>query len=237
MSSYFLSLLLLVTTGLFVTIFGGVLHKPWHLTIALPSAILVVGMHSLVIIFVLIGTRLLREAVNNCGLDPEYMRRGNAYFKHINGLYLNVAGAFSMVTAAVLGYGHRGFGLSPNVHLIIGLIAAVTTFVSIPFGFRYLREIERLLDGTRKVLDAEDKLRADNGMGPVDEEYVAYRDPISHKAKFIIIAPICVYLYQLLIVWRGDFGRVSLHPWIEISAVGLFLWLRVRGKPESDPQD
>ena len=29
------------------------------------------------------------------------------------------------------------------------------------------------------------------------------------------------YLYWALVVWRGDFSRVSLHPWIEASIAGL----------------
>ena len=235
MSLYYLSFLMLVVGGLIATSVGGLLHQPWHLYLALPTAILVVAMHSLVILFVLIGSRLLREAANNCGLSKDYLERSNTYFKRRHGLFLSLGGAFSIVAAAVLGYGNRGFGLPPNVHLVAGLLAAVTTFVSIPFEYRALKRVERLLDETRETLEREDRQRAEQGLGPVDEGHVPQRDSRSHTGLFIAIAPWCVYLYQALIVWQGRFDRVSVHPWIEISVVGLVIWVRARAAEASQP--
>jgi hypothetical protein len=40
------------------------------------------------------------------------------------------------------------------------------------------------------------------------------------------------YLYWGIVTWRGDFSKVSLHPWIELSGIGvlmIFLSLR-RGR-------
>ena len=36
------------------------------------------------------------------------------------------------------------------------------------------------------------------------------------------------YFYWVFVVWRGDFAKASLHPWIEVSALGLFVWWLAR---------
>jgi hypothetical protein len=230
MSHYYLSLLVLSVLGLLASAIGGVLGADWHLMVALPTAMLVVGLHSLVILFVLIGSRLMREGVNNCGLSEDNLDRSNAYFKQVTGLFLSLGGAFSVVAAGVLGYGHRAFGFPPEVHLLAGLLAAFLTFAAIPFEWASLRLVEGLLDQTRETLDAIDRERADQGLGPVDEEHVPEKDSPSQIGLFIAIAPLCIYLYQVLIVWRADFERVSLHPWMEVSVVGFWLWFRGRQK-------
>ena len=52
----------------------------------------------------------------------------------------------------------------------------------------------------------------------------------------IAIAAWLPYIYWGLVVWRGDFSRVSIHPWLEISAVSLLLWLVARrGLDENAP--
>ena len=216
MSHYFLSLAVLCVGGLSVTVGAGLLRQPWHLSVALPTALAVVALHSLVILFVLIGTRLLREGIQNCGLDPAYLGRANAYFKRLSGLFLSLGGAFSIVAAAVLGYGERAFQLPSWVHLSVGLLAALLTVVSLPLGWRTLRGMERLLDESVETLRAEDRRRASQ----------------AQVGLFIALAPWCVYLYQALIVWQGRFGEVSLHPWLEISAVGLVIWWLGRRKKQ-----
>jgi len=232
MSHYFLSLAVLCVGGLSVTVGAGLLRQPWHLSVALPTALAVVALHSLVILFVLIGTRLLREGIQNCGLDPAYLGRANAYFKRLSGLFLSLGGAFSIVAAAVLGYGERAFQLPSWVHLSVGLLAALLTVVSLPLGWRTLRGMERLLDESVETLRAEDRRRAAAGLGPVDEGHLPQRDSQAQVGLFIALAPWCVYLYQALIVWQGRFGEVSLHPWLEISAVGLVIWWLGRRKKQ-----
>jgi hypothetical protein len=230
MSHYYISLLVLVAGGLALTVLAGVLSLSWHLTVALPTAMLVVALHSLTILFVLIGSRLLREAVDNCGLNQEFLARSNTYFSSPSGLFLSLAGAFSIVVAGVLGYGERAFQLPAWVHLAAGLCAAALTLIAVPFEYRFLRTVEGLLDETRASLDAEDRRRAAEGLGPVDEGHVPQRDTRAHTGLFIAVAPWCVYAYQLLIVWRGRFEEVSLHPWVEISVVGLLIWYLDRAK-------
>lgn len=224
MSHYFLSLAVLAVGGLLASALAGVIGWEHHLSVALPTAIVVVGLHSLVILFVLIGGRLLREGISNCGLDPAYLQRNNAYFKNRRGLFLSLGGAFSIVAAGVLGYSERAFSLPAEVHLLAGLAAAGLTLAAIPNEYRALRTIEALLDEARETLAAEDRRRAAEGLGPVDEAHVPYRDSQSHIGLFLLIVPWLVYLYRALIVWRGRFERVDIHPWLEISLVGLVVW-------------
>jgi len=37
-------------------------------------------------------------------------------------------------------------------------------------------------------------------------------------------------LYWALVNWRGDFSRVSLHPWIEGSLFGVIIWWIARAE-------
>jgi len=224
MSHYFLSLAVLAVGGLLASALAGVLGWEHHLSVALPTAIVVVGLHSLVILFVLIGGRLLREGISNCGLDPAYLQRNNAFFKRSKGLFLSLGGAFSIVAAGVLGYSERAFSIPSEVHLLVGLGAALVAFLPLPHEYRALRTIEGLLDEAREALAAEDRRRAAEGLGPVDEAHVPYRDSQSHIGLFLLIAPWLVYLYRALIVWRGRFERVDVRPWLAISLVGLVVW-------------
>ena len=121
--------------------------------------------------------------------------------------------------------------------LLFGIVAltvaaAVLTVVSVPHGWRVLRGMERLLDETGEILAAEDRRRAAAGLGPVDQDHVPRRDSQAQVGLFIALAPWCVYLYQALIVWQGRFGKVSLHPWLELSAVGLLIWWLGRRKKQ-----
>ena len=226
MSHYYLSLMVLAVGGLLATATAGLLGSELHLTIALGTALVVVGLHSLVILFMLISSRLLREGHENCGLSPEYMQRSNDFFRERGGFFLVLGGAFSIVVAGVLGYTERAFSIPAEVHLLMGLVAMVLTFLAVPVELRALRKAEALLDEARVVLDREDAARAARGEAPVDSEHQPYKDSPKGIAAFLLVAPLLVYFYRALIVWRGDFGAVSPHPWVELSLVGLVLLIR-----------
>ncbi len=223
MSHYYYSLLVLATGGLLATAAAGMMGSSIHLTVALATAMVVVGLHSLVILFVLIASRLLREGHENCGLSPEYLSRSNDFFREKRGFFLALAGAFSIVTAGVLGYAERAFGFPPEVHLLVGLSAMVITFLAVPQELKTLHRVEALLDEAKQFLDREDEKRAALGEAPAGADHQPYKDSPKAVATFVIVAPVLVYIYRGLIVWRGDFERVSVHPWIEIAAVGLVM--------------
>jgi hypothetical protein len=235
MSQYYLTLMILAVGGLFATATLGIRGSSLHLTLGLFTACLVVLLHSLVILFSLISSRLLREAHENCGLAPEFLKRSNHFFRERGGFFLALAGSFSIVAAGVLGYGERAFGLSSEVHLLAGLAAMCVTVVAIPVELRALSRAEALLDEAKEYLDREDERRAERGQAPAGSDHRPYRDSPLAVACFVALAPLLIYLYQALIVWRGDFGRVSLHPWLEVCALGLVLALvaaRKQRRPE-----
>jgi len=233
LSHYFLVIVVVSCAGMLLAGLAGIQRWPLHLSIALPSAILVVALHSMVILFVLIGSRLLREATNNCGLSAEYLHQNNAYFRDLSGLFLSLAGAGSIVLAAVLGFGNRAFGLPAAAHMTMGLVASLVTLTAIPIELRTLRKVEKLLDTARGLLDASDRERAKRGLAPVDAHIRAQRDSPIAIGLFLLIAPWLVYLYQTLIIWRGSAHHVSVQPWIEISAVGLVVWIAAVRKSRS----
>jgi hypothetical protein len=179
-----------------------------------------------VILFMLISSRLLREGHENCGLSPEYMQRSNDFFRERGGFVLVLGGALSIVVAGVLGYTERAFSIPSEVHLVMGLVAMLLTFVAAPVELSALRKAEALLDEAREVLDREDAARAARGEGPVDSDHQPYKDSPKGIATFLLVAPLLVYFYRALIVWRGEFSLVSLHPWVELSLVGLVLFIR-----------
>jgi hypothetical protein len=228
MSHYYISLMVLAVGGLILTASAGILGWSMHLTVALATAFVVVGMHSMVILFMLISSRLLREGHENCGLSPTFLKRSNDFFRERGGFFLALGGAFSIVTAGVLGYAERAFELPPEVHLLVGLSALVVTLVAIPIELRALHNVEGLLDEAREILDHEDVARAARGEEPAGADHVPYKDSPKAIAAFIFTAPLLVYGYRALIVWRGDFGKVSVHPWVEIAALGLVMYAFAR---------
>ncbi|MFT5292297.1 MAG: hypothetical protein ACI8PQ_003499 [Planctomycetota bacterium] len=94
----YLSLLGLALLGLAATALAGRTGSSHHLVIALPTALVVVGLHRLVILFSLIGSRVMPEPANNCGLPTDYLVRSNAYFRRVSGL-INRPGSECSVTS------------------------------------------------------------------------------------------------------------------------------------------
>lgn len=225
MSHYYYSLMVLSIGGLLATSIAGVVGSSMHLAIALVTAMVVVGMHSLVILFVLICSRVLREGQRYCGLTSEYLPRSNAFFQRRSGFYLALCGAFAIVAAGVLGYADRAFGLPPGLHLAVGLGAMLLTFFAVPHELETLQTAERLLDEARMELDRVDVERAAQGQAPVDAEHVPEQDSLARTGLSIMIAPGLVYLYQVVIVWHGEAARVRPHLWVAISLVGLGVWI------------
>jgi len=228
MSTYFMSLLTLAVVGLIATATAGLTGSSMHLMLGLGTAFVVVGLHSMVILFMLICARLLREGHENCGLSATYLKRSNDFFREKGGFFLALAGAFSIVAAGVLGYSKHAFGIPAEVHLYTGLFAMLITFIGIPIELQALRNVEGLLDEARVLLDREDEVRATRGEAPLGSDHQPYKDSPRGIAGFVLIVPVLIYLYQGLMVWHGDFTQVSLHPWIEIAGVGAIMLVLAR---------
>lgn len=229
MTQYFLAAAVLVVPTLLAAAIAGIFGSSWHLALGLIGAISAVGLHTVFIVFMIITGRILREAVRARSLDPSFLDELNVFFKSKKAYPAGIFAAFFVVAAAVLGYGHRAFELSPAVHMLAGLGALCFTLWAVPIELRTLRENQRLLDRAAQELD-----RLDREVGPaLSPEEIAAQEEYSPARlgkwalNFAFLAWL-PYLYWSLIVWKGDFTKVSVHPWLELSLVGLFLWALAR---------
>lgn len=220
---YFLGGALLLAPALLATLALGVFFDGTskHLWAGLFTATLGVGVHTLVILFMLVTGRVLREAIRSRNLEPSLLDELNQFFARRRAYPLAGAGAALLVATGVLGYGAKGFGISPAWHFLVGLAAVCFNLWALSEEYRALRENQRLVDRAAKELDA------------LDRELVARGEPLPdvpsapllslRNGLTLAIGAWLPYLYQALILWRGDFDRVSLHPWIEGSLLGVVM--------------
>lgn len=221
MTHYFGAFALLAAPMLLLTAWTGIQGSPRHLALGLVGAVLAVATHSLLILFMIVTGRVLREATRVRSLDPALLARLNAFFARRPGYPLALFSVLAVAAAAVLGYGNRAFGLSPAVHMLVGLGALVLNLWTFGVEFAVMRENQRLVDEAASALDRIDRELESRGIAESAEP--EQPDPAQRLLRLgwsIALGAWLPYLYILLIVWRGDASRVSLHPWIEISALG-----------------
>ena len=196
-----------------------------HLWIGLISAILAALVHTLVILFMLITGRVLREAIRTRPLGPELLQELNEFFARRKAYPLTILGAFSIVAAGVLGLAGRGFGISHWWHAGAGVLAVGINAWTLLEEWRALCGNQALLDRAARALD---RIDAERGLVDVPVE------PPKNWSKLGLVWGLSAwlpYLYWALINWRGDFSRVSIHPWVELSALGFGVWWLAR-KPQ-----
>jgi hypothetical protein len=225
MRHYFLAFALLLVPALAWTVVTGLAGDgsgDAHLSAGLTTAILAVAVHTLLILFMLVTGRVLKEAMRTRPLGPDFLEELNRFFARKSAYPMAILASFAIVAAAVLGNASRGFGISPVWHYAVGLGATALNLWAIRQEARALLENQRLLDRAAAVLDRLDREREAAGTPPVEEP----RDPRGPAKWGLIIAlsSWLPYLYWALIVWHGKFANVSLHPWIEGSLFGLLLW-------------
>ena len=225
MTQYFLAAAIVVVPLLLAAAVAGIFGSSWHLALGLLGSIGAVGLHTIFIVFMIITGRILREAVRARSLDQSFLDELNVFFKSKKAYPAGIFAAFSVVAAAVLGYGNRAFDLSPAVHMLAGVGALCFTMWAVPIEVRTLRDNQRLLDRAAQELD-----RLDREIGPaLSPEEIAEQEEYSPARlgkwalNFAFLAWL-PYLYWSLIVWKGDFTKVSVHPWLELSIVGFVLW-------------
>lgn len=188
--------------------------RPRHLPAGLVGATVTVATHSLVILFMIITGRVLREAMRSRPLGDEFLAELNAFFARKKAYPVALLAVLVTVAAAVLGYGNHGFGLSPAVHMLTGLCALVFNLWALPIEYRTLRENQVLVDRAARELD---RLDVERGVPEVEEPPAS---PL-RLGLTLAIGAWLPYLYWGLIVWKGRFENVPLLPFLAASLFGV----------------
>jgi hypothetical protein len=226
---YFVAGAAMLVAALAYTAFTGLTYDGTskHLGSGLFTVALGVGVHTLVILFMLITGRVIREAIRARSLPREFLDELNRFFAERRAYPLAGVSAASLVAAGVLGYGARGFGISPAWHWAIGAGAVLLNLWALQQELRVLVENEKLVDRVAAELDRIDRERPAAAVAAPEAPapFVSVKTGLT-----IAVAAWLPYLYWTLIVWRGDFAKVSLHPWIEISLAGLAIVLAASRK-------
>lgn len=196
-----------------------------HVNAGLFAAVLAVLAHTLVILFVLVTGRVLKEAIATRPFPKSFLDELNEFFARKKAYPAALLGATSTAAAAVLGYAHRGFGTPGWVHVTAGFAAIAANGWAFLHEHRALGENRALVDRAAAELDRLDRAAGTAAGAGAQTAEVDY-DParIGRWGLIVAISAWFPYLYWSLIVWRGDFARVSLHPWIEGSALGIAVW-------------
>jgi len=202
-----------------------------HFRVALVTAILTIGTHSLLILFMIITGRIIREAMLSRDLPGEFLAELNAFFKRKKAYPAALLGAVSIVAAGVLGTAQASVGLPAMTHMLVGVLALCVNFFAILVETQAVLSNQKLVDRVAAALDTLDRTLEESGEPPVEEDV----DPRakSRAAMAVALGAWAPYLYWGLIEWRGDFSQVSIHPWLEISIVGFLVWGLARTALES----
>lgn len=227
MIHYFATLTGLATILLVLAAWAGLAGSPNHLYLGLSAAITAGATHSLVILFSIVAGRVLREAIRARSLGDELLNDLNDFFAKKAAYPAALIAVLFIAAASVLGFGNRAFGLPPAVHMITGLVALVVNLWAFSVEGKALLANQGILDRAAAQLDALDQAAQAAG---IEEEFVE-PEPLNLKRVgwSLTIGAWLPYLYQVLILWKGDFGRVGIHPWLEGSLLGVWvLWLAYR---------
>jgi hypothetical protein len=239
MVHYFSALAILVIPALVWTVWTGAMNSPTHLGVGLFSAVFTVAAHSLLILFMIVTGRVLKEAMIARPLGPKFLAELNVFFARRAAYPAALLAVLAIAVAAVLGFAPRAFGLSSAVHWIAGLAAVGVNLWAIPLEYRALRENQSLIDRAAIELDRIDRDAAASGTAvPEDGDPLVY-DP-QHSARWGLIVAISAwfpYLYWGLIVWKGDFARLpwGVHPWLEASLLGAVVYVIARRDKTTEP--
>ena len=233
MVHYYLALAIACVPALLATATAGIFGYPSHLMLGLSTGVLIVLTHTMVIMFMIVTGRILREAMRARPLGPEFLTELNDFFARKSAYPAAVLAAFLTVTTGVLGYTYRGFGVSPIVHMSFGLLTLVVNFWAFGVEYRAMRKNQILVDKTALELD-----RLDRESPPIDTGEDEY-DPkkLERTGLIVAISAWMPYAYWGVVEHRFDFARASLHPWIELSALGLLVWWLARREARTSPVD
>ena len=197
-----------------------------HVGFGLFTAVFAAMVHTLLILFMLVTGRVLKEAMASRPLPPSFLSELNEFFAKKKAYPIAILAASATAAAAVLGYAHRGFGTPTWIHWTAGLAAIGVNLWALPLEHRALRQNQKLIDRAAVELDRIDRERLGASGTAGEELATAAFDPLAAARWGLAVAAgsWVPYLYWALVVWRGEFSRVSVHPWIEGSALGLAVW-------------
>lgn len=223
MFHYFAGVVAVVAPALVASAWLGIAGRvELHFQVALVTAIATVGAHSLLILFMILTGRILREAVRARDLPREFLDELNVFFARKTAYPLAILAAFAIVVAGVLAQAQQALGMPPMTHMLAGVVALVVNLWAFPLELRALRENQRLVDRAAARLDEIDRDLAERGELPRDEPIGP--QAIARGGLIVAVSAWMPYLYWVFVVWRGDFGKASIHPWIEASVAGLVVW-------------
>ncbi len=230
MLHYFAGLAVTSVPALIATALVGVWGDPGlHLRLGIPSAILTVGLHSLLILFMIVTGRVLKEAMASRPLPAEFLEELNVFFSKKAAYPAAVFAAMAITFAAVLGYGGPALGLPPLVHPVAGVLALGFHVWALRVEFAALRDNQHLIDRAAAELDLLDAQAIRDGDDPAALEAAPPDAPAIARAGAIVsVSAWKTYLYWVKVEWRGDFTKTSLHPWLEVSVIGAAVWLFAR---------
>lgn len=212
-----------------IGIFGG--PSDLHLVTGLFAAACTVGAHALLIVFMLVSGRIVREAIRTRPLRRELLDELNGFFAHKRAYPAAGLGSVAIVATGVLGYARHGFGLSPAVHMLAGVAALLYNLWAFQQEWRALRDNQQLLDRTAHELDAIDRAHPEIATAAAQTRALESFAP-AKSWLIVAISAWMPYLYWGLVVWRGDFARMDgwfLPVTIAVSALAFVCAWLTRG--------
>jgi len=228
MTHYFGAAAALVVPLLLLTAITGIYWNggETHLKLGLFASVYTVGVHTLLIMFMILTGRIIKAAMSARPLGAEFLGELNTFFAEKKAYPVALLGAVFAVATAILGYGQRGLGLPNAIHILVGIGTIVFNALALPLEWKALRRNQGLLDKTAHELDRLDREAPPEPSKDIVESWA------SPSVRWLLFAASwwTPYFYWGIVEYRGDFGPVSLHPWIELSALGLLAaWITRRG--------
>ncbi len=219
---------LLTAAGLgFARNLGLEVESETHFLVALIAAILAIGTNTMLIVFMIVTGRILREAVRARDLPREFLDELNVFFADKAAYPAAIGAAFSIVVAGVLAFAGRHYELSVWVHGSVGVLALGINLAVIPIELGALKANQRLVDRAATALN---KIDADlEERGELPEEEPLQPAMIARSAWIVAVSAWMPWGYWGLVEYRGDFGRASIHPWLEVSILAVLVaWMAGR---------
>lgn len=230
MSLYFLiaciasMLALLVAAGLG---FSG--QTDLHFKIALPAAILTIGAHTLLILFMLVTGRILREAIRSRDLPRDFLSELNEFFSSKSAYPAAILGCFSIAAASIMAFGAPVLGLPSETHWVAASLALFLNLWVLPIEYRALRRTQLIVDKAASALDQIDAQITAQG-GELPEEESTTPQGLAQGAMAVAIGAWLPFAYLVYIMGNGDLSETSIHPFIEVSLGALVIWYLARAE-------